>query len=103
MYISTETHYFLGTKLQKRKRIARFYVPFVHINPPSRFVPHTILDLGYEQLSQVGYYNENSFNIKAGYKWNQTARTSYEIYPININYLQLGRTTEKFNELIHYN
>jgi hypothetical protein len=94
------TSYSYGVESQLQ--LPRFYVPF-KVNPPTRFVPKTIIGLGFQQLSQAQYYNMNSFNFKAGYKWNETERKMHELYPINVNYLRLGRTTSRFDDLVRKN
>lgn len=93
--------YTLGTTEQLQ--IPRFVVPFININPPSRYVPKTILKLGYQRLSQPLYYDLNTINFAAGYNWQETQRKSHELYPINITYLELGRTSHNFDSILQHN
>jgi outer membrane protein insertion porin family len=79
--------------------IPRFITPFILLNPPTRFVPKTELKLGYQKLSEINYYNLNTFNFSAGYKWNQTEIVEHVFNPIVIDFLKLGETSRAFDSL----
>ena len=79
--------------------IPRFITPFVILNPPSRFVPKTEFKIGYQKVSEVNYYNLNTFNFTAGYKWNQSEKVVHVFNPILIDYLKLGETSKAFDSL----
>ncbi len=79
--------------------IPRFITPFIILNPPTRFVPKTEIKLGYQKLAEINYYNLNTFNFTAGYKWNQSETVSHVLDPIVIDYLKLGQTSRAFDSL----
>lgn len=93
--------YTLGTTEQLQ--IPRFIVPFMNINPPSKYVPKTVLKVGYQRLSQPLYYDLNSINFAAGYNWQETPAKSHEFYPVNITYLSLGRVSHNFDSILKRN
>jgi outer membrane protein assembly factor BamA len=84
-------------------QIPRFITPFYVPPPSNRFVPKTIFKLAFQKLSRVQYYNLNSFNLSAGYRWNETERKTHELNPISIDYLQLGNESDQFRKLIKDN
>lgn len=93
--------YELGADVQLQ--LPRFVTPFNIRNRKSKFVPKTIFKLGFQRLSRVQYFDMNSFNFSFGYRWNETEAKQHELNPIVLNYLQLGHTSERFNELMTKN
>ncbi len=79
--------------------IPRFITPFFIFNPPTRFVPKTEIKIGYQKITEINYYNLNTFNFTAGYKWNQSETTEHILNPIVINYMKLGQTSRAFDSL----
>jgi outer membrane protein insertion porin family len=83
--------------------IPRFIVPFFNINPPTKFVPKTEFRFGYQKLSEIRYYNLNTFSFSAGYHWNQTERKEHLFNPIVVNFLKLGNTSHTFDSILNRN
>jgi outer membrane protein insertion porin family len=83
--------------------IPRFITPLIKVNPPTRYVPNTELKLGFQKLSELGYYNLNTYNFSAGYRWHQNARVEHLYNPFVINYLKLGNTSSRFDSILKKN
>jgi len=79
--------------------IPRFITPFMILNPPTRYVPITEFKIGYQKVAEINYYNLNTFNLTAGYKWNQSETVEHVFNPIVIDYLKLGQTSKAFDSL----
>lgn len=93
--------YEIGGDIQLQ--LPRFVTPFNIRNRKSKFVPKTIFKLGFQRLSRVQYFDMNSFNFSYGYRWNETEAKQHELNPIVLNYLQLGHTSDRFDELVAKN
>jgi outer membrane protein assembly factor BamA len=67
----------------------------------SGYMPRTNIQLGYDMLDRVKLYTLNSFRAAYGYLWKDGIQKQHELYPISINYVQPGRVTQEYNNLIH--
>ena len=67
----------------------------------SGYMPRTNIQLGYDMLDRVKLYTLNSFRAAYGYLWKESIQKQHELYPISINYVQPGRVTQEYNNLIH--
>src|SRR6185436_13545244 len=67
----------------------------------SGYMPRTNIQLGYDMLDRVKLYTLNSFRAAYGYLWKESIQKQHELYPISINYVQPGRITEEYKNLIH--
>jgi outer membrane protein assembly factor BamA len=81
--------------------IPRVLFPFGDFGIRSGYMPRTNIQLGYDMLDRVKLYSLNSFRASFGYLWKESLQKQHELYPISINYVQPGRVTEKYRELIH--
>jgi outer membrane protein assembly factor BamA len=79
----------------------RVLFPFGDFGIKSGYMPRTNIQLGYDVLDRVKLYSLNSFRAAFGYLWRENLQKQHELYPVSINYVQPGRVTEKYNELIH--
>ncbi len=76
----------------------RFVAPFKVRSIRSDFVPKTRINLGYTFLNRVEYFQMNNYNLSYGYTWRPKRTLTWEVTPINIQYVQLGKTTPAFEE-----
>lgn len=67
----------------------------------SGYMPRTNIQLGYDMLDRVKLYTLNSFRAAYGYLWKESVQKQHELYPISINYVQPGRVTDEYRNLIH--
>jgi outer membrane protein assembly factor BamA len=76
----------------------------VDIHYPSRkFLPSTDFKLGFRLQQRIGFFRLNSFNLSYGYTWRENTLKTHELYPVDINYMKLGKTSEDFNNLVRSN
>ncbi|HLP52352.1 MAG TPA: BamA/TamA family outer membrane protein [Chitinophagales bacterium] len=66
----------------------------------NRFLPRTKISLEYSYLSRVGFFDMNSFKLGIGYKWKRNLMIDHDLTLLNVNYFNVYRKTDKFNELI---
>jgi outer membrane protein insertion porin family len=81
----------------------RFLIPFKKVIIANRFVPKTEFKAGFQRLSEVNYYDLNTYSLSGGYKWNQTERIEHLLNPIVINFLKLGSTSKRFDSILNKN
>jgi outer membrane protein insertion porin family len=75
-------------------------VPFRKIRSKSGYMPRTNIQLGYDMLNRVKLYTLNSFRTALGYLWKESLQKQHELYPISVNYVQPGRITDEYRNLI---
>jgi outer membrane protein assembly factor BamA len=80
--------------------IPRVVAPW-NFSSRSGYMPRTNIQLGYDMLDRVKLYTLNSFRAAYGYLWKESIQKQHELYPISINYVQPGRVTQEYNNLIH--
>ena len=74
------------------------------INYPSRrYLPTTEFNLGFRLQQRIGFFRLNSFNLSSGYTWRENTLKTHELYPVDINYVQLGNRSEEFQTLLAKN
>lgn len=66
-------------------------------------IPKTRISLGADLLIRSQLYSLTSFNASFGYFWNANRYVTHEFNPISINYIQLGKTTAEFDEILENN
>ena len=80
--------------------IPKVVAPF-KVDIKSGYMPRTNIQMGYDMLDRVKLYTLNSFRAAYGYLWKENIQKQHELYPISINYVQPGRVTEEYRNLIH--
>lgn len=78
----------------------RIISPFRFHNLRTEFVPKTNIGLGFDFLNRVQYYQMNSFNATYGYTWRPKRTLTHNITPINLQFVQLARTTPEFDTIL---
>ncbi len=66
-------------------------------------IPKTNIDLGFDYLNRTGLYTLTSVSTGFGYSWDQNRFVSHTIKPINIEVVQLGNTSNEFEEILDNN
>ncbi|MDO6801064.1 BamA/TamA family outer membrane protein [Wenyingzhuangia sp. 1_MG-2023] len=66
-------------------------------------IPKTKVALDIEYLDRSNLYNLTSFTSSFGYTWDANKYLSYQLNPININYVKLSNTTAEFEEILENN
>ncbi len=91
------------TGLETSLTIPRFISP-IRIDYNSRkYLPKTIIKLGFNFQNRVNFYRLNSFNLDYGYIWRESADKSHELYPASISYVRTDKKSDVFNELVETN
>ncbi len=70
------------------------------INKRSAYIPRTNIQLGYDVVNRRKLYTVNSFRAAIGYLWKNNPKTSHELYPISINYVQPIKVTDEYRQNI---
>ncbi len=66
-------------------------------------IPKTNISLGFDYLNRTGLYTLTSVSTGFGYSWDQNRFVSHTIKPINIEVVQLGNTSDEFEEILDNN
>jgi outer membrane protein insertion porin family len=89
--------------VESKVSFPRFVSPFSIHYPTRKYLPSTDVTLGFRVQQRINYFRLNSFNLGYGYTWRENTLKTHELYPIDINYMRLGKTSEEFETLIHSN
>ncbi|MBL6445109.1 BamA/TamA family outer membrane protein [Fulvivirga sp. 29W222] len=90
--------YILG--IENVLTVPRFVTPLKIENVSSRFVPETKFKLGFKTLQRVDLFRLNSIDINYGFSWHETKTRRHELYPVSIDFIQLGNVSEKFDSVL---
>jgi len=81
--------------------IPKVLVPFGDFGIKGGYMPRTNIQVGYDMLDRVKLYTLNSFRVAYGYLWKESLQKQHELYPIRINYVEPGKITEEYKQLVH--
>jgi outer membrane protein insertion porin family len=81
----------------------RFVNPFKTHYPTKKFLPTTDVSMGSRIQQRLGFFRQNSFNLTYGYTWRENTLKNHEFYPIDINFVQLGKTSPEFDKVLENN
>lgn len=88
---------------------AKLLVPRL-ITPPfdirlrnSDFQPRTSFGAGYKYVQRLEAFRQDVFNLNYGYTWKTKITNEQEFRPIDLQYVRLGNTTNRFQELLDSN
>ncbi len=98
---SNLTSYELG--VQTNLTIPRIVSPFRMRNLRTEFVPKTRINVGFNFLNRVNFFQMNSYNASYGYNWRPKQTITHEITPINLQYVRLARTQPSFEAILAEN
>ena len=66
-------------------------------------IPKTHISAGIDYLNRKKLYSLNSFSTSFGYVWDQNRFVNHNLSLINIDYVKLGHTSDRFNEALEEN
>jgi len=88
---------------------AQLLVPRL-ITPPfdirlrnSDFQPRTTFGAGYKYVQRLEAFRQDVFHLNYGYTWKTKVTNEQEFRPIDLQYVRLGNTTNRFQELLDSN
>jgi outer membrane protein insertion porin family len=64
--------------------------------PTKKYLPTTDIAMGSRIQQRVNFFNLNSFSLSYGYTWKENTLKHHEFYPVDINFVQLGKATPEF-------
>lgn len=83
--------------------IPRIVSPFRLRNLRTAFVPQTRMGLGFNFLSRVNFFTLNSYNASYAYNWRPKETLTFDVTPINLQYVHLSNTDSLFEERLEQN
>lgn len=89
--------------VESKVSFPRFVSPFKVHYPSRKYLPSTDVSLGFRVQQRINYFRLNSFNLGYGYTWRENTLKTHELYPIDINYMRLGKTSPEFDTLVSQN
>ncbi|GLB49256.1 membrane protein [Neptunitalea sp. Y10] len=66
-------------------------------------IPQTKVILSGDHLNRSELYSLISSSASFGYLWNANKYVTHEIYPVSLNYLRLGQTSDEFEQILTEN
>ena len=88
---------------EARLILPRFITPLKKNYPTKKYLPTTEVALGTRIQQRLGFFTLNSLNLSYGYTWKENTLKNHELYPIDINFVQLGKTSTEFDDLLNRN
>ncbi len=83
--------------------IPRFVTPFRIPYSSRKYLPTTEVQLGFRLQQRISYFRLNSFNLAYGFSWRENSLKAHELYPVDISYMRLGKTSPVFQDLVDRN
>jgi len=93
--------YTLG--LENILTVPRILSPFNIRNNSTRFVPQTKFKLGFRTLKRINFFTLNSIDAGYGFHWRETKTKRHELYPVDVSFIQLGKTSAAFDSVLTVN
>jgi outer membrane protein assembly factor BamA len=81
----------------------RLIVPFKINYPGRKYLPTTEVSIGSRIQQRIGFFRLNSFNLNYGYVWKENTLKNHEFFPVDINFVELGKTAPEFDALLEKN
>ena len=66
-------------------------------------IPKTKMSLGFDYLNRTQLYTLNSISSSFGYLWEGNSFVTHELRPLNLEYVSLGNTSDKFDQILEDN
>ncbi len=66
-------------------------------------IPKTKVSVGVDYLNRSNLYSLNSFSTSFGYIWQQNRYVTHTVNPIKIDYVKLGHTSQRFEDILDEN
>jgi len=86
-----------------RLTFPKFITPFKIKEESFYYIPQTNFVAGVDMVNRVQLFRMNSIKFTYGYLWRESEIKLHELNPVSINYVNLGNTTGRFEELLSRN
>ncbi|HMJ71610.1 MAG TPA: BamA/TamA family outer membrane protein [Cyclobacteriaceae bacterium] len=81
--------------------IPRFITPFgIFRYRSAKYLPQTNFKLSYNLQQRLQYFRLTSLNGGYGFLWRETTLKTHELYPVDVSFVKLGKTSDAFNDLL---
>lgn len=81
--------------------VPRFVTPFgIFRYRSAKYVPQTNFKLSYTLQQRLQYFRLTSMNGGYGFLWRETTLKTHELYPVDVSFVKLGKTSEVFRNLL---
>ena len=78
--------------------IPRFISPIRIPYQSHRYMPQTVIKLGFQLQQRQSFFRLNSFSAAYGYAWRETATKSHQFYPADAVFFQVGNISDQFQQ-----
>jgi len=83
--------------------IPHFILPFEIKNYSRRYIPRTVVELGFDYQKRTSFYELNSLNLTYAYRWRETGTRRHDLALASVEYSRLGNTSADFDALLENN
>lgn len=81
--------------------IPRFVTPFgIFRYRSAKYVPQTNFKLSYNLQQRLQYFRLISMNGGYGFLWRETTLKTHELFPVDVSFVKLGKTSQTFRDLL---
>ncbi|MDA8693008.1 BamA/TamA family outer membrane protein [Saprospiraceae bacterium] len=78
----------------------RLITPFIKIKEKRNLIPRTVVSASYTVQRRTEFYSLQSLTTRFGYRFRESATKLHEIFPININEVQISQETPEFLDIL---
>ena len=89
--------------IQNTFTIPRFITPLNIKFNSFKYVPQTILKAGFAMQNRSGFFTSYTANLGYGFSWNETPTRRHELFPIDIDLIQISNESDEFLETLNKN
>lgn len=83
--------------------IPHLAIPYSKRDLPPKMIGETFINGSIRYLNRTSFFALNSGTLALGYRWSKHTFRSVEFTPIEINFVQLGKTSESFDQILDQN
>ncbi|MBL3655448.1 translocation and assembly module lipoprotein TamL [Fulvivirga sediminis] len=89
--------------IQNTLTIPRFISPLNIDFHSFKYVPQTLIKAGFTVQKRSNFFTSYNANLGYGFRWNETPTRRHELFPIDIDFIQLSSTSTEFDRLLDNN
>jgi outer membrane protein insertion porin family len=98
-----ENLYSFSLNPQLELTFPRFITPFNIRTENSIYIPKTLVNLSYNFLKRVNYFDMQTIQFGFGYRWRESNLKEHELNPITLSNTVLRNLSDEFTELLESN
>lgn len=89
--------------LESSLAVPRFITPFKINYSLKKYLPQTQFKLGYNVQQRVNFFRLTSINASVGYVWRESTSKTHSLFPIDLTYVKLTKTSTDFQNRLDSN